>query len=166
MSTDQQRQRPGVIGRVVTWLRAGYPEGVPTGDYVALLGVLRRRLREEEIQEIVERLAAQRELDLTPDRIHELIRDYSLQEPHEADIARVTALLASTGYPVLDDDETVGDESEPPDPTGDDDGSADEDQTVGAPTNDTGHTDGAAVLPDADVRRDSGGEGPDVSRGS
>src|SRR5690606_38979127 len=67
VSTDQQRQRPGVIGRVVTWLRAGYPEGVPTGDYVALLGVLRRRLREEEIQEIVERLAAQRELDLTPD---------------------------------------------------------------------------------------------------
>lgn len=99
-SRQGRARRPGVVSRVVTWLRAGYPEGIPTGDYVALLGVLRRRLREEEIQEIVERLAAQRELDLTPEGIRELIREYSLQEPHEGDIARVTALLASTGYPV------------------------------------------------------------------
>ncbi len=100
MENGHGRRRPGVISRVVTWLRAGYPEGVPTGDYVALLGVLRRRLREEEIQEIVERLAAQRSLGLTPEAVHALIREYSLQEPHQADIARVTALLASTGYPV------------------------------------------------------------------
>lgn len=146
MSTDEQRQRPGVIGRVVTWLRAGYPEGVPTGDYVALLGVLRRRLREEEIQEIVELLAAQRELDLTPDSIRELIRDYSLQEPHEADIARVTALLASTGYPVLDEDEdevVVDEEGENP-------------RDPGGPQDDE----------DADDRHDAAGEEPDVSRGA
>lgn len=120
-------RRPGVIGRVVTWLRAGYPEGIPTGDYVALLGVLRRRLREEEIQEIVEQLAAQRSLDLTSDRIRELIREFSLQEPHEGDVARVTTLLAEAGYPVegeaaLEDqvagaegpaDGVAGDEPEP-----------------------------------------------------
>lgn len=99
MQTEPGR-RPGVIGRVVTWLRAGYPEGIPTGDYVALLGVLRRRLREEEIQEIVEQLAAQRSLDVTSERIRELIREYSLQEPHEGDVARVTTLLAQAGYPV------------------------------------------------------------------
>lgn len=110
MTTEEGRSRPGVIGRVVSWLRAGYPEGVPTGDYVALLGVLRRRLREEEIQEIVERLAAQRSLGVTPERVHELIREYSLQEPHEEDIARVTTLLGSTGYPVERDDALEQDE--------------------------------------------------------
>lgn len=146
MSTDEQRQRPGVIGRVVTWLRAGYPEGVPTGDYVALLGVLRRRLREEEIQEIVELLAAQRELDLTPDSIRELIRDYSLQEPHEADIARVTALLASTGYPVLDEDEDEVVVDEEGENSGD----------PGGPQDDE----------DADEGHDAAGEEPDVSRGA
>lgn len=96
----EQERRPGVISRVVTWLRAGYPEGVPTGDYVALLGVLRRRLREDEIQQIVETLAAQRSLGLTSDRVRELIREHSLQEPHDEDVHRVTALLAATGYPV------------------------------------------------------------------
>ena len=30
--------------RVLQWLRAGYPEGVPQQDYVALLGILRRTL--------------------------------------------------------------------------------------------------------------------------
>ncbi|GGK77260.1 DUF3349 domain-containing protein [Ornithinimicrobium pekingense] len=103
-------RRPGAISRVVAWLRAGYPEGVPTGDYVALLGVLRRRLREEEIQEIVERLAAQRSLDLSPDRIRELIREYSLQEPYEADVERVSDLLAATGYPVDEEDTLEPDE--------------------------------------------------------
>ncbi|HEY5484993.1 MAG TPA: DUF3349 domain-containing protein, partial [Propionibacteriaceae bacterium] len=30
--------------RVVGWLRAGYPDGVPQQDYVALLGILHRQL--------------------------------------------------------------------------------------------------------------------------
>ena len=58
MSVAEPERRPGVISRVVSWLRAGYPGGVPTGDYVALLGVLRRRLSEAEIQAIAEELAA------------------------------------------------------------------------------------------------------------
>lgn len=106
----EQGRRPGVITRVVSWLRAGYPEGVPTGDYVALLGVLRRRLREEEITEIVERLAAQRSMDVTTEDVSEGIRDFSLQDPLEEDVIRVSALLAAAGYPVdgdlpLDEDE-------------------------------------------------------------
>lgn len=131
MQTEQGR-RPGVISRVVTWLRAGYPEGIPTGDYVALLGVLRRRLHEEEIQEIVERLAEQRSLDLTSERIRELIREYSLQDPYEADVERVTALLTTAGYPVdadeiaddevadeeIADDEVVDDSATPTEPEG------------------------------------------------
>lgn len=113
MQTERERvRRPGVISRVVSWLRAGYPEGVPTGDYVALLGVLRRRLREEEIQEIVEQLAGQQSLDVTPERVRELIQEYSLQDPHDGDIERVTALLAATGYPV-EAEGTVEDDERP-----------------------------------------------------
>ena len=29
----------GVVARVVGWLRAGYPTGVPEHDYVPLLGI-------------------------------------------------------------------------------------------------------------------------------
>ena len=42
-----------VVSRVLDWLRAGYPDGVPQQDYVALLGILRRHLTDEEIVEIV-----------------------------------------------------------------------------------------------------------------
>ncbi|WP_343898520.1 DUF3349 domain-containing protein [Ornithinimicrobium humiphilum] len=97
----------------MTWLRAGYPEGIPTGDYVALLGVLRRRLHEDEIAEIVELLAQQRELGVTSERIRELIREYSLQDPYEADVERVTALLREAGYPV--DGEEFPEDDEPDD---------------------------------------------------
>ncbi|WP_237566048.1 DUF3349 domain-containing protein [Ornithinimicrobium cerasi] len=105
MSVAEPERRPGVISRVVSWLRAGYPDGVPTGDYVALLGVLRRRLGEAEIQAIAEELAAQRDLGLTSERVRELIREHSLLDPHEEDVARVSEVLASTGYPDEDEDE-------------------------------------------------------------
>lgn len=154
VSTQPQR-RPGVISRVVTWLRAGYPEGIPTGDYVALLGVLRRRLEEEEIQEIVERLADQRELDLDRDRIRELIREYSLQDPHEGDIERVSALLAATGYPV--DEEPVDEDVVDEDP-GDENG-ADEDVV------DANVAEERVAAEDAGAP-DGTGEDPSVSRGS
>lgn len=36
-----------VLNRVLGFLRAGYPDGVPTNDYVPLLALLRRRLTEE-----------------------------------------------------------------------------------------------------------------------
>jgi hypothetical protein len=38
-----------VLMRVVGFLRAGYPEGVPAHDYVPLLALLRRRLSDDEM---------------------------------------------------------------------------------------------------------------------
>jgi hypothetical protein len=38
-----------VLMRVVGFLRAGYPEGVPAHDYVPLLALLRRRLSDDEV---------------------------------------------------------------------------------------------------------------------
>lgn len=37
------------IERVVAWLREGYPQGIPTRDYIPLIALLRRRLSDDEI---------------------------------------------------------------------------------------------------------------------
>jgi Protein of unknown function (DUF3349) len=38
-----------VLTRIVAFLRAGYPEGVPARDYIPLLALLRRRLTDDEV---------------------------------------------------------------------------------------------------------------------
>ena len=38
-----------VLARMVGFLRAGYPEGVPVGDYIPLVALLRRRLSDDEV---------------------------------------------------------------------------------------------------------------------
>ena len=38
--------------RLVKWLRAGRPEGVAHGDYIALMSVLHRRLTTAEVEDI------------------------------------------------------------------------------------------------------------------
>ena len=45
------------MARVVGWLRAGYPDGVPQQDYVALLGILHRQLTDDEIITIAQTIA-------------------------------------------------------------------------------------------------------------
>nr|BFE70941.1 hypothetical protein GCM10020092_042420 [Actinoplanes digitatis] len=51
--------RTNFMTRAVEWLRAGYPAGIPRQDYVALLGVLRRRMTEDEVRQIAVDLADQ-----------------------------------------------------------------------------------------------------------
>lgn len=40
------------LQRVAAWLRAGYPQGIPDRDFVPLFALLRRRLSEEEAQQL------------------------------------------------------------------------------------------------------------------
>ena len=47
----------GWSGRVVDWLRAGYPTGLPDRDFVPLIALLRRRLTDEEVRDVARRLA-------------------------------------------------------------------------------------------------------------
>jgi len=47
----------GLLERVVDWLRVGYPEGVPTEDYIPMLALLRRRLSDEEVEAVAAALA-------------------------------------------------------------------------------------------------------------
>jgi hypothetical protein len=45
-----------VFDRVLGFLRVGYPQGVPTNDYVPLLALLRRRLTDEEVLAVASEL--------------------------------------------------------------------------------------------------------------
>ncbi|HST65373.1 MAG TPA: DUF3349 domain-containing protein [Mycobacteriales bacterium] len=96
--------RSTFVGRAVDWLRAGYPAGVPRQDYVALLGLLRRKLTDHEVREIVQELVslARQGEEITTADVEKLINEATLDEAAEADIARVSAHLAAGGWPLAD----------------------------------------------------------------
>jgi uncharacterized protein DUF3349 len=97
--------RSNFVVRAVEWLRAGYPAGVPRGDYVALLGLLRRKLTEAEVKKIAQDLAdiSQRDGDpITTHDIEDMIDSSILQPASPEDVARVSARLAAGGWPLAD----------------------------------------------------------------
>jgi hypothetical protein len=97
--------RSNFLTRTVDWLRAGYPTGVPRQDYVALLGLLRRKLTEDEVHKIAQELAdaSQKTSEpITTEDIEDLIDDSLLQEATAEDVARVSARLAAGGWPLAD----------------------------------------------------------------
>jgi hypothetical protein len=97
--------RSNFLTRTVDWLRAGYPTGVPRQDYVALLGLLRRKLTEDEVHKIAQDLANQSQATADPistQDIEEMISDSVLQSATAEDVARVSARLASGGWPLAD----------------------------------------------------------------
>ncbi|WP_116114755.1 DUF3349 domain-containing protein [Austwickia chelonae] len=99
---------------ILDWLRAGYPHGIPREDYIALLGVLQRHLTEQEIVEVVDHLQRQRGLEpVSTAQIREAIENLLKGQATEEDVQRVTAKLATAGWPT-----TQGGSS----PTADEDG--------------------------------------------
>ncbi|HET6480318.1 MAG TPA: DUF3349 domain-containing protein [Actinoplanes sp.] len=97
--------RSNFVVRAVSWLRAGYPTGVPRQDYVALLGLLRRKLTEEEVRKIAADLAEQSLQSPDPintQDIEAMINDAVLQEATPEDVVRVSARLAAGGWPLAD----------------------------------------------------------------
>ncbi|MGK8485511.1 DUF3349 domain-containing protein [Nocardia asiatica] len=95
--------RPKLLGKVVGWLRSGYPQGVPRSDYVALLAVLHRHLTDYEVVAIAEELVAS-----NPDsrigraEIEQAIVRFAMEQPDERDVARVASRLAAGGWPLAD----------------------------------------------------------------
>ena len=91
--------------RVVDWLRAGYPGGVPRQDYVTLLGILWRSCTDAEVHEIATELAglaAQGEAITTAD-VERLVQRATLDSAAPADVARVSSHLAAGGWPLAED---------------------------------------------------------------
>ncbi|MFC6013584.1 DUF3349 domain-containing protein [Nocardia lasii] len=108
--------RPNVLARVLDWLRAGYPQGIPKSDYVALLAVLHRHLTDYEVVVIAERLVeAYREGEaISESDIAAAIADFAKQQPAPADVTRVAEHLAAGGWPLdepLDDGEPTSEQN-------------------------------------------------------
>jgi hypothetical protein len=90
---------PTVLQSVVSFLRAGYPEGVPEQDYQPLLALLRRQLTTEEVREVADAMQASGDT-ATAAAIREAIESLVRIEANEKDIARVRAHLAAGGWPL------------------------------------------------------------------
>ncbi len=106
MSTVEDKS--GVLASVLTWLRKGYPEGVPPKDYIPLLALLRKRLTDDEVDAVVADLRATGEID--PDRaaVGEAIERVAQQEPTDEDVALVASRLAAGGWPLAGSLEVSG----------------------------------------------------------
>lgn len=94
----------GLVSRVLAWLRAGYPEGVPRQDYVALLGLLERNLTKTELDRVVRELtsaaADRQDESITAAQVQERIEDLLKGRASSEDVLRVSARLASAGWPL------------------------------------------------------------------
>lgn len=94
-----------LVARIIAWLRAGYPQGVPDHDYVPLLAILRRQLSEDEVEHVSDELI--NEAAPPPEPISKIdagvkISAVTQELPHEADIARVQQYLEEHGFPFDD----------------------------------------------------------------
>lgn len=100
----------GVLGRVLRWLRAGYPDGVPQQDYVALLGLLHRQLTPTEMNDIVAALGELADESNEPigrEDIQRMVAEKVFQQATDEEISRVAARLALGGWPLASADEFV-----------------------------------------------------------
>ncbi|MFT4124640.1 MAG: DUF3349 domain-containing protein [Gordonia sp. (in: high G+C Gram-positive bacteria)] len=113
--------RPQFLSKVVEWLRAGYPNGVPQQDHVPLFALLRRQLTPEEVERVSAELTADADWPAVISKIDAAVEITKIVDemPHEDDIARVREFLRNAGWPF---DDT------PLPPPGGDAGAAEEDQ--------------------------------------
>ena len=88
------------LAKIVAWITAGYPEGVPGQDRVPLLALLKRRLSDDEVAAVVRELLGRGEFDHVD--IGVLITQITDELPTPEDIERVRQRLAAKGWP-LDD---------------------------------------------------------------
>jgi len=90
---------PPLLRKVVDWLRAGYPEGVPDVDYIPLFALLGSELSNNDVELIAEDLASSSDPQ-SAEAIRKAIAAVTNTKPNEADVNRVRARLASGGWPL------------------------------------------------------------------
>jgi Protein of unknown function (DUF3349) len=88
------------LAKIVAWITAGYPEGVPGPDRVPLFALLRPRLTDDEVKTVAKELMSRGEFDEVD--IGVLITQLTDELPDPDDIERVRNRLAVKGWP-LDD---------------------------------------------------------------
>ena len=88
------------LARIVAWITAGYPEGVPGPDRVPLFALMKQRLTDDEVKAVATELMNRGEFDHVD--IGLLITQITDDLPAPEDVERVRARLAARGWP-LDD---------------------------------------------------------------
>ncbi len=88
------------LARIVAWITAGYPEGVPGPDRVPLFALLKRRLSDDEVKAVAKELKDLGEFDSADIGVQ--ILQITDELPTPEDVERVRARLATKGWP-LDD---------------------------------------------------------------
>jgi hypothetical protein len=87
------------LTKIVGWLRAGYPEGVPQQDYQPLFALLGSQLTNDEVTLIADDLAFSSDPE-SAEAIKKAIGNITHTPVHDSDIARVRAHLAAGGWPL------------------------------------------------------------------
>jgi hypothetical protein len=99
----------GFLAKIVAWLNAGYPEGVPGPDRVPLMALLTRKLTSDEVKAVAQDLMDRGEFDHID--IGVLITGITDELPRSEDVERVRVRLAAKGWP-LDDPRDSQDSTE------------------------------------------------------
>jgi hypothetical protein len=92
------------LAKIVEWINAGYPEGVPGPDRVPLFALLKRRLTDDEVKAVARELMALGEFDDAD--IGVLITAITDEMPSPGDVERVRDRLAARGWPLDDPRDT------------------------------------------------------------
>jgi hypothetical protein len=95
------------LSSIVAWLRAGYPEGIPSTDYFPVLALLCRRLSSDEAKAVAQALSNRDGFDDVD--IGVMITRITDELPDPEDIERVRSRLAAKGWPL--DDRRDGEEA-------------------------------------------------------
>ena len=91
-----------MLMRVVGFLRAGYPEGVHTHDYVPLLALLRRRLSDDEVIAVATESISGGNVPVDGTDVRVAITKLTDEMPSPEDTERIRRRLAAAGWPVSD----------------------------------------------------------------
>ncbi len=95
-----------MLRKILDWLRAGYPEGVPGPDRVPLLALLRNTpLTEDEVKEVVRHITdaeskVPSDHTIDHDEIAAFIEEHTHHDAGEENVKRVAAKLAAAGWPL------------------------------------------------------------------
>ncbi len=82
---------PPVLNKIIGWLRAGYPEGVPEHDYMPLFALLGTELTNDEVTLIADELDSSRPIPESAEAVRTAIAAVTNTKPSDADVNRVRA---------------------------------------------------------------------------
>lgn len=104
--TERVTTSTSLVARILDWLRAGYPEGVPGTDRVPLLALLRNTpLTEDQVKEVVAHITAAgspalADGEIARDEIETFIAEVTHHDAGPENVRRVAAKLAAAGWPL------------------------------------------------------------------